>query len=73
MDNYTLWTKVCEPRVPMEDGEDDDVDNNIPDLAHLYEAGAFDDEPMDETKENVAEEQPHDELGHVPAKKKNLH
>jgi hypothetical protein len=47
----------------MEDNEDDD--NNIPNLAHLYQAGAFDDEPMDEPKENAAEEQPQDELGQV--------
>jgi hypothetical protein len=32
-------------------------------LAHLYEAGAFDDEPMDEAEENFLEEQPYDELG----------
>jgi hypothetical protein len=49
----------------MEDDEDADDDNNIPDLAHLYEAGAFDDEPMDKAKENAVEGQPHDELGHV--------
>jgi hypothetical protein len=63
MDNYTLWTKHGEPGVLMEDNEDDD--NNIPNLAHLYQAGAFDDEPMDEPKENAAEEQPQDELGQV--------
>jgi hypothetical protein len=60
--NYTLWTKHGEPGVLMEDDEDD---NNIPDLAHLYEAGAFDDEPIDEAEENAVEEQPHDELGQV--------
>jgi hypothetical protein len=49
----------------MEDDEDADDDNNIPHLAHLYEAGAFDDEPMDEAEENVVEEQPHDELGQL--------
>jgi hypothetical protein len=65
MDNYTLWTKHGEPGVLMEDDEDNDDDNNIPDLAHLYEAGAFDDEPMDEAEENTAEEQPHDKLGQV--------
>jgi len=64
MDNYTLWTKHGEPGVPMEDyeGHNDD-DNNIPDWAHLYEAGAFEDEPMHEAEENAAEEQPPDELG----------
>ena len=50
MDNYTLWTKHGEPRVPMEDNEED----NIPDWAHLYEAGAFEDEPMHEAEENAA-------------------
>jgi hypothetical protein len=54
MDNYTLWTKHGEPGVLMEDDEDDD-DNNNPDLAYLYEAGAFDDEPMEEAEENAAE------------------
>jgi hypothetical protein len=51
----------------MEDDEeaDDDDDDNIPDLAHLYEAGAFDDESMDVAEENIVEEQPHDELGQV--------
>jgi hypothetical protein len=63
--DYTLWTKHGEPRVLMEDDEDADDDNNIPHLAHLYEAGAFDDEPMDEAEENVVEEQPHDELGQL--------
>jgi hypothetical protein len=65
MDNYTLWTKHGEPGVLMEDDEDADDDNNIRDFAHLYEAGAFDDEPMDEAKENAIEEQPYDELGQV--------
>jgi hypothetical protein len=65
MNNYTLWTKHGEPGVLMEDDEDADDDNNIPDLAHLYEAGAFDDEPMDEAEENIVEQQPHDELGQV--------
>jgi hypothetical protein len=60
MDNYTLWTNHGESQV-----DEDDDDNNNPDLAHLYEAGAFDDEPMDEAKENTAEELPHDELGQV--------
>jgi hypothetical protein len=64
MDNYTVWTKHGEPGVLMEDDEDADDDNNIPDLAHLYEAGAFDDEPIDEAEENIVEEQP-DELGQV--------
>ena len=64
MDNYTLWTKHGEPGVVMQDGEGDD-DNNIADWAHLYEAGAFEDEPMDETGENAAEDQPPDELDQV--------
>ena len=70
MDNYTLWIKHGEPRVVMQDGEGDD-DDNIADWAHLYEAGAFEDEPMDdaeemdEARENAAEDQPHDELGQV--------
>jgi hypothetical protein len=45
--------------------EDDDDDNNILDLAHLYEMGAFDDEPIDEVQENAAKEQPHDKIGQV--------
>jgi capsule polysaccharide export protein KpsC/LpsZ len=65
MNNYTLWSKHVEPGVLMEDDEDADDDNNIPDLAHLYEAGAFDDEPIDKAEENIIEEQPHDELGQV--------
>ena len=66
MDNYTLWTKHGEPGVPMEDNEEDNDDDNIPDWAHLYEAGAFEDEPMHEAEENAAEEQqPPDELGQV--------
>ena len=54
----------------MQDGEGDD-DDNIADWAHLYEAGAFKDEPMDDAKEmdeageNAAEDQPPDELGQV--------
>ena len=62
MDNYTLWTKHGEPGVVMQDGEGDD-DNNIADWAHLYEAGAFEDEPMDDAEEmdeageNTAEDQ----------------
>jgi hypothetical protein len=63
MDNYTLWTKHGEPGVLMEDDEEDDDANNIPDWAYLYKAGGFDDEPMDEAEENTVEEQPHDELG----------
>ena len=68
MDNYTLWTKHGEPRVVMQDGEGDD-DDNIADWAHLYEAGAFEDEPMDDAEEmdevgeNAAEDQPPNELG----------
>ena len=66
MNNYTLWTKHGEPRVLMQEGEvDDDDDNNIADWAHLYEAGSFEDEPMDEAEENSAEDQPPDELGQV--------
>ena len=38
MDNYTLWTKHGEPGVLMEDNEEDNDDDNIPDWAHLYEA-----------------------------------
>ena len=54
----------------MQDGEEDD-DHNIADWAHLYEAGTFEDEPMDnaeemdEAGENASEDQPHDELGQV--------
>ena len=66
MDNYMLWTKHGEPGVLMQEGEgDDDDDNNIAYWAHLYEAGAFEDEPMDETEANSTEDQPPDELGHV--------
>jgi Transposase family tnp2/Domain of unknown function (DUF4218)/Transposase-associated domain/Domain of unknown function (DUF4216) len=65
MDNYTIWTKHGEPGVLMEDDEDNDDDNTIPDLAHLYEAGAFNDEPMDEVEENAAEDVPHDNLRQV--------
>ena len=70
MNNYTLWTKHGEPAVVMQDGEGDD-DDNIVDWAHLYEAGVFEDEPMDdaeemdETGENAVEDQPPDELGQV--------
>jgi hypothetical protein len=49
----------------MKNDEDDADDSNNSDLAHLYEAGAFDDEPMDKAEENAAEELPHDELGQV--------
>ena len=54
----------------MQDGEED-ADHNIADWAHLYEAGAFEDEPMDDAEEmdeaveNAAEDQPSDELGQV--------
>ena len=65
MDNYTLWTKHGEPGVPMEDNEEDNYDDNIPDWAHLYEAAAFEDEPMHGAEENAAEEQPPDGLGQV--------
>ena len=65
MDNYTLWTKHGEPGVPMEDSEEDNDDDNIPDRAHLYEAGVFEDKPMHEAEENAAEEQPPDDLGQV--------
>jgi hypothetical protein len=47
----------------MEDDEDADDDNNIPNLVQLYEVGAFDGEPMDKAEENAVEEQPHDEVG----------
>ena len=51
MDNYTLWTKQGEPGVLMQEGEgDDDDDNNIAYWAHLYEADAFEDEPMDKAE-----------------------
>jgi hypothetical protein len=50
----------------MQDGEgNEDDDNNIADWAHLYEAGVFEDEPVDEAEENSAEGQTPDELGHV--------
>ena len=66
MDNYTLWTKHSEPGVLKQEGEgDDNDDKNIADWAHLYEVGAFEDEPMDETEANFAEDQPPDELGQV--------
>ena len=66
MNNYMVWTKHGEPEVMMQEGEgDDDEDNNIADWAHLYEAGAFEDEPMDETEANSAKDQPPDELGQV--------
>jgi hypothetical protein len=61
MDNYTIWTKHDKPGVLMEEDKEDDDKNNS-DLAHLYEAGAFDDEPMDEAEENAVEELPYDEL-----------
>ena len=54
----------------MQDGEGDN-DDNIIDWAHLYEAGAFEDESMDdaeemdEAEENAVEDQPPDELGQV--------
>ena len=41
MDNYTLWTKHGEAGVPMEDNEEDNDDDNMPDCALLYEVGAF--------------------------------
>ena len=47
-----------EPGVLMQDGRRDNDDNNIADWAHLYEASAFEDEPMDEAEENNAVEQP---------------
>ena len=65
MDNYTLWTKNGEHKVLMKDDEGDDDDNNITDQAHSYEAGAFEDKPMDEAKENAAKDEPPDELGQV--------
>jgi hypothetical protein len=49
MDNYTFWTKHA----------------TFHTLAHMYEAGAFDDKPMDVAGENIVEEQPYDELGQV--------
>ena len=66
MDNYTLWTKHGEPEVLMEDNEEDNNNDNIPNLAHLCEAGVFEDEPMHEAEANTAEEQqPPNELGQV--------
>ena len=66
MDNYTLWTKHGEPGVLMEDNEENNDDDNIPDWAHLYELGVFEDEPMHEAEANAAEEwQPPDELGQI--------
>ena len=68
--NYTLWTKHGEPGVVMQDGEEND-DHNIADWAHLYEAGAFEDESMDDAEEmdeageNAAEDQSPDELGQI--------
>jgi len=64
-----LWTKHSEPGVLMQEGEGDDddeeEDNNIADWAHLYEASAFKDEPMDKAEENSREYQAPDELGQV--------
>ena len=51
IDNYTFWTKHGKPGVVMQDGEGDDDDNNIADWAHLYEAGAFEDEALDEAEQ----------------------
>src|SRR6185295_10772540 len=66
MDNYTLWTKHGEPGVPMEDNEEDNNDDNIPDWTHLYKAGVFEDKSMHEAEANAVEEQqPPDELGQV--------
>ena len=65
MDNYTRWTKNGEHKVLMKDDEGDDDDNNIADQAHSYEAGAFEDKPMDEAKEYAAKDEPPDELGQV--------
>ena len=41
----------------MEDNEEDNNDDNIPDWAHLYEAGVFEDEPMHEAEAIAAKEQ----------------
>src|SRR6185503_8220387 len=66
----TLHAHIYEHGVVMQDGEKDD-DHNIADWAHIYEAGAFEDEPMDDVEEideageNAAEDQPPDELGQV--------
>ena len=38
----------------MEDNEEDNDDDNMPDWALLYEAGAFEDELMHEAEENAA-------------------
>ena len=55
IDNYTLWTKHGEPGVSMEDDEEEDDDNNIADMAHLNEADAFENEPMNEAEENAVQ------------------
>ena len=47
------------------DDDDDEEDNNIADWAHIYEASAFKDEPMDKAEENSREYQAPDELGQV--------
>ena len=54
MDNYTLWTKHGEPGVLMEDNEEDNNDDNIPNWAHLCEAGVFEDDPMHVAEANTA-------------------
>jgi len=65
MRSYNVWTKHGEHGVMMEDNEEDDDNNDIPDWAFLHEVGGFQDEPMDECEANVAQEQPPDELGQV--------
>ena len=60
MDNYTLWTKHGEPGVPMEDNEENnDDDDNIPNWAHLYKTGVFEDEPMHEQKQMLQKNNNH--------------
>ena len=63
MGNYTLWTKHGEPGVVMQDGEEDDY--NIADWAHLYEAGAIEDEPIDDLKKWTRLEKMHLKTNHL--------
>ena len=62
MDNYIFWTKHGERGVVMEDVEEDDDDNNIP---YWAEGGAFVDTTMGEAEEDVAEDEPADEISQV--------
>lgn len=60
LDNYSLWTKHGEPWVTMDYDEEED---DVPYFVHIYEVGAFEEEPIDKAKEHVAEKQVPDELG----------